>query len=67
MRADSDERLVVVVVHLGEVAQVRFGEPFDRVQEAAIARFGAEPLESSEEHPPVPGLDRPHVDHSAVG
>jgi hypothetical protein len=28
-RADSDERLVIVVVDLGEVAQVRFGEPFD--------------------------------------
>jgi len=65
--ADSDERLVVAVIDLGEVGQVLFGEALDRVQEAAIARFGAQSLETSSEQSLVRRLDRADADHPAVG
>ena len=62
VRVERDQRLVVVVVDLGQVAQLRLGELGDRGQEALVARLLAEPVERGDQRVLVGRLDRAHED-----
>ena len=46
---NRDQRLVISMINLGQVAKRRGAEPRCRAQEASIARLGTEPLESGPE------------------
>ena len=58
--SNGDQRLVVVVVDLGEVRELRVAEPRLRREEAPVARLGAQALERLRQDGPVLGRDRAH-------
>ncbi len=57
---ERDQRLVVVVVDLGQVRELGVGEPGLRREEPAIARLGAQALERLRQRAAVLGHHRPH-------
>ena len=57
---DGDERLVVVVVDVGQVAQHRSGEPLHRREEASVARLLRQSLEARTQGLGILRTDRPH-------
>ena len=63
---EGDERLVVVVVDLGQVAQRTTAELGHRTQEAPVPRLGREALEAVQEQLLVVRLDRAHAHHQAT-
>ena len=63
---DRDQRLVVVVVDLGEVGQRAVCEAIDRREEASIAGLGGEVREALGEPFLVAGLDRADLEFGAV-
>ena len=66
LRVDGGERLVVVVVDVGEVGEVGLAELGHRREEALVARLGAEALEARAQPLPVVGAHRAHDDPGAV-
>jgi hypothetical protein len=66
LRLDGGERLVVVMVDLGEVGDVGLAELRHRREEALVARFGAEPREAGEQALAVVRPHRAHHDPGAV-
>ncbi len=62
VRAERYERLVILVVHPGEVVELTTTKPLDRVQKAPIARLVAQLLETLFQQRAVLGHDRPDVD-----
>jgi len=63
---DREQRFVVVVVDLGEVVQVALAEPWRWTEEAPVAGFRAQTLESGMQRVTVIGRDGPQDDDGAV-
>ena len=57
-RVEGDQRLVIVMVDVGEVVELGRRELVDRGHEALIARLLAEPLERVRDRVAVAGTDR---------
>jgi hypothetical protein len=65
-RIERRERLVVVMVDLGEVAQLRVAQLRKRREEAAIARLRAQAREARDQERLVGRLNGAHQDPGAV-
>ena len=63
---DGDQRLVVVVVDVGEVGQLVAGQPDHRPEEAQLARLRAHPRESAVECLAVPRSNGPYLDPASI-
>ena len=66
LQVDGRERLVIVVVDVGEVGDVGLAELRHRREEALVPRLGAEPREAGDQALAVVRLHRPHDDPGAV-